>query len=65
MVLRFQMVRSGAEILAWLDLPDNNQCNSSDTANVELCVVFKQPEQVPNSPLSLILLLLQQDLFNL
>lgn len=33
MVLKFQMVRSGAVILAWVDLPDNDPRGCSDTAN--------------------------------
>lgn len=49
MVLKFRMVCSGAVILAWVDLPDNDQRVCSDTANVGFHVVFKQSEPMPDS----------------
>lgn len=52
MVLQFQMVRSGAVFLAWVDLPDNDPRVCGDTANVEFPIVFKQSEQVLHSPQS-------------
>lgn len=64
MVLRFQMVCSGAVILVWVDLPDNDPPVCNDTADVEFHVVFNSQNRRPRLPIPR-LLLLQQNYNNL